>query len=208
MKTLMTGTILAGLAFATPSMAGTISYHGYGMSGPESYITISDAPPADGNNHVIGAATIGQTVLHNTVYGDVGAWCIDLWDDLQGNGTYTVHTGTNLVSPATLGQIGALMAYAEKHPTGLVLPATQIAIWMLVYPDLVFWNETRDGTVAEANALLALDLTPVYGMQELKEPGNQTLLKAPEPLTLAILGTGLLGLALVRKRSASRQSGT
>jgi hypothetical protein len=208
MKTLLAGTILMGLTIATPTMAGTLGYNGYGMAGPESYITISNS------NGVIGAATIGQIVLHNTIYdgtvlhnisyGDVPAWCIDLYDDLQGSGAYTVSTGNYPLSPDTLGKIGALMAYSDRNfrTDPLVRPGTQVAIWMLEYPDLVFWNETLPGTVAEANALLAKDLPPVYGMQKLSEDGNQTLLKAPEPMTLTILGTGLLGLGLLRRRSA------
>jgi len=192
---LLASAIAAGLAFATPTMAGTITYHGYDIAGPESYITISNA------TGVIGAATIGQIVLHNTEYGNVYAWCVDLWHDLQGSGTYNVNTGSTTLSDDLLGRIGALMAYSEGNAktNALILPATQLAIWMLEYPDLTFWNETRDGSVAEATALLAMDMKPVYGMQELTADGNQTLLKAPEPMTVLILGSAMVGLGLARR---------
>jgi hypothetical protein len=132
---------------AGSASAATFDYNGYSVV-DEINVTISGSP---GQNGYFGS---GQIDLDGTGpnKGEVLAtWCLDVFDDLQGSGTYTVVTsgftddggrpGSPAIASATMEDIGSLIQWGDSHlnaniphfGTGLVSAAVQLAIWTIEY---------------------------------------------------------------------------
>ena len=217
--------IAALVALLAPSLAigsavaGPFVYSGYDVVNNQS---VSLSGPG-GFNEVGGS---GQIILHGTGPSagvNILAWCIDVLHWLQGSGTYTFNSspsnnGTNPPTPAaaalstvTIGQIGALIAYGNAHINDSydISSGTQIAIWTTEYAGLGYSFLGSPGANATASALLALlpSLTPDHSWLALTSKDSQGLvtnqslaIQVPEPGALGLLGAGLLGIGLLRRR--------
>jgi len=186
--------LVACLATANVARATTFTYSNYSVTNEQG---ISIVKPQDID------AGAGQIVLQGTK-ADAGttlmAWCLDLYDTLEGNKrnqsyTYTVGALTTAgagganpsLSLTQIGEIGglilegdSLLANATNHSSKLVSAAIQIAIWTIEYGNnfkLSFWNDGNLTTLAASyvadieNGVWGLD----YGVDLLSGHGNQTL---------------------------------
>lgn len=129
---------VVGAVILTPAAgAGTLNYTGFTVTGDP--ITI--------NTPHSGSGVAGE-IRMTTTSGTVDAWCIDVFNDLQGSGTYNIgpssgaagSPGVPSLSPTQLGEIGALVAHGDSlvaHPGSYsgsdVAAAIQIAIWTVEY---------------------------------------------------------------------------
>ncbi len=162
---------------------------------------------------------------------DVAAWCVDLFHDISiGNNSYAFNIGTSVttdgnggtISAATSAKLMTLASYGNSLLAGSyagnadVSSAIQLAIWQTEYAGLTFTaNSTVTANVAAyqsyaaSHTLTASSLIPLNGQQQLitnsVAPSGITggsSSSAPEPVSTALLATGLIGLGFVRGRRA------
>lgn len=142
-------------------------------------------------------------------------WCDDIFADLH-TGTFSIADKPSF-DPSLFDTISALVLHGNTaltkggdlggYSAAQVSAATQVAIWQVEYGDAFsftasdgalsglvsqYISNAQDGTFKPTNHLL-----------ELASNGNQSQLAVPEPLTLAVFGSGLFGLGLIRRRYAS-----
>jgi hypothetical protein len=203
-------------AWIGAASAATLPYSGYNVVG-NTNVAISYAGPPVVNE----SGGSGQIDLLNTPHGSVPTWCIDIFDFLQGGGTYTIGgpltnngggAGGMLLSPTQIGEIGALIThgnYAITHGSAFPYsPATQLAIWAIEYRGISLTSS--DASVQALFPTLVTDAetiwAPNYHVMALTQVNGQGLAVdqglaiLPEPGSLALLGAGLFGLSLVLRR--------
>ena len=135
----------AGLLALTAgsASASTFDYNGYSVV-DEINVTISGSP---GQNGYFGS---GQIDL-NGKNGVLATWCLDVFDDLQGSGSYNIvssgftddggRPGSTPIAASTMEDIGSLIHWGDNHldanihhlGSGLVSAAVQLAIWTIEY---------------------------------------------------------------------------
>ncbi|MEI7711203.1 MAG: PEP-CTERM sorting domain-containing protein [Rhodospirillales bacterium] len=159
---------------------------------------------------------------------DAAAWCVDLFHAIYiGNNTYTYSIGSALttdgnggtISAATNAKIMTLGAYGNSLLAGAnagsadVSSAIQLAIWQTEYSGLTFVANaavtayvTTFEAYANTHTYTGTALAPLNGQQQLITDsvgpsgisgGNAN---APEPVSIGLLATGLVGLGFVRRR--------
>jgi hypothetical protein len=154
-------------------------------------------------------AYVGRDVLTTTI-GTIDAWCIDVLHDISlGNNSYSYDLGPfpPSITATQAREIAGLMVLGNTFlddpstsDKNNVSAAIQLAIWQVEYGNLVYTggNSTLDGLYAtylgeapnlsgNGEALIALD-------------GQQGLATVPEPMSLALFGTALLGLQIARRK--------
>ena len=96
-----------------------VTYNSYSLIGDT--VTITGPSPLSSANSETGGA--GQVTLHLTNGQAILAWCLDIWDQLQHSGTYSVtpngaiYAGQHATSPISTTkdqQIGGLMVEGNK----------------------------------------------------------------------------------------------
>jgi hypothetical protein len=164
---------------------------------------------------------------------NIYAWCVDLYHDINiGTNPYTFTIGglptTNgngvAISAAVGKQLATLAAYGNTLLAGVnagnvtVSTAVQLAIWQTEYstanggPGFSYTYSGSDSAAlatdiaafesyAISNTQSAATLVPLGGQQQL----ITNTVAAPEPVTVGLLATGLLGLAFVRRRTPARK---
>jgi hypothetical protein len=193
---------LGVLAAVSTAQAGTLSYDGYSVFNGQN-VAVTDA--SLGVDELGGA---GQIILFtdDAVGFALAAWCIDISDMLLASGQYS--TGTFLSGPfgstvnALLSNVTPLL---DSDPN--VSAALQVAIWKAEYGgDLTVTVADPVTALADQYLRLVSDGTfrpdPTMGVTVLAAQGNQNLVYlAPvqEPVSIALLGTGLVGAALARR---------
>ncbi|TVS08281.1 MAG: PEP-CTERM sorting domain-containing protein [Gammaproteobacteria bacterium] len=144
----------------------------------------------------------------------INAFCIQITEILRPKGqigTYVVETGLGSFSDvAVQNKIDALFTnyYMDAQESAEKNAAFQIALWSIIDANFQY-SHVASGIAAQVEAYLA-DLagkaTGGYEFYVLSIDGYQDLITAravPEPAMLALLGGGLIGVALLRRRRAS-----
>jgi hypothetical protein len=213
---LLTAVVAGSIALASGAKANpTFAYTSY---------SVADGTGQGGATFNLSDSTLGVNV--NAYAGQIDlqgktvidTYCVDISDLLLGAATYnTGFPRTSLLTPTLINEIAALISNGGTNYT-----AIQLAIWKVEYGSGLTITptngDTTDLTIAttdlnnvttgtwksptnwEVPSSLALyELTPVGA-------ANQNLVyfnPVPEPMSLAVLGAGLFGLGIIKRRSAT-----
>jgi hypothetical protein len=168
---------LLALALPTASLAGTIDYAGFGMS-------------SSGTASVTGTATVG------------GSLTITLGMLSVNGGAFTSGVGTAVITAPTLGTSCGAGCF---NITG-----GSVSVWSggvnLFTGNFTSGTVTVNGSIMNVQGFLTngSSVATVINMGKGGIIGSSDTIVTPEPGTLGLLGTGLVGLAgLVRRKLRS-----
>jgi PEP-CTERM motif len=208
------GGVLAGiglLALAMPAQAG-ITYTNYSVLNNQTVtVNFSNGTTETGG---AGLITLHGVVQDGTGVGDLSVWCVDLFDNLASSGSFTTQT-PYAFDNAIYGKVDALISNGTPLLGNYnASAALQIAIWTELFGSIATISAPSD--VEALAATYVADVTngtwaadPYTALIELTGTGNQSqafLSNVPEPVSMAMLGTGLAGIIVARRRKSPRLS--
>ncbi len=167
----------------------------------------------------VSASTWAGPILLSTSIGDMVAWCIDIYADINlGTGQSLTYQTNSVTTSSEDGDGNALTATQVQEIQGLAsygaslyaadpsdaddLAAVQLAIWSVEYPTFSY-----SGTSANVVSLTDADIADAANLTgsaaEIdSQSGTQNFVTAsiPEPISAALLGSGMAALGLVLRR--------
>lgn len=184
--------------------ADILTYTGYTVLDDQN-VTVQFGPPGQQVTERSGAGQITLTGT-NTPGGSLATWCIDLADYLLAAGQFNQTDNGGFADG-----INALISHFD--PTNYdASAATQVAIWRQEYgpfatitPDNAnvsmladcYISNVNDGTWQPDQSMQTVRLIGVSGNQD-----QATLVPVPEPASMAILGAGMVGMGVLRRKRA------
>jgi hypothetical protein len=211
------GSVVGAATLAPAASAGTISYTGFVVTGDS--ITINTPHSTSG---------VAGEIHLITTSGSVDAWCIDVYDVLQGAGVYNI--GPSSSAAGSLGEIGALAEHGDflaanpgSYSADDVATAIQVAIWTVEYGPSFGYNPLGspvDAAPPNPDGLVGYYLSQVgagnpWGLdtdfQVLSSTDSQTGLSnqtsiaaVPEASIWSMMLAGFAGLAIAGYRASRR----